>query len=277
MSSLAGIIDVKVALLPSWAILLIYVAILSLIVGIATWRRWLTLSGNVAAFMLGLFILYLGGFSSFFLLFFFFLAGSVLGKISKSFNDLEKKSGARDCFQVLANGLPALLGLFIFKFTPYNDAGLIAFSAAIAEALADTWSGDIGRLSRKDPVSIITFTRVPRGISGGVTALGFMGGLLASFLVSLLYLGTFNFSLWSFLIVLGFGFLGSIFDSVLGATIQVHYRDEEGRLTEKEYTNGKKNERVRGIPFIDNDAVNFLSGLFSMAFAFLFSSLIYHI
>lgn len=271
MSSLVGFLDYKMLSLPVWSVILIYIAVLSLMVAIASWKKWLTLSGNIAAFLLGLFILYLGGFSAFLVLLFFFIAGSLMGKVVKSFNLLEKKGDRRDCFQVLANGIPALIALLLYHFTPYKDAGLIAFASALSEALADTWAGDIGRLSTKDPVSIITFTKVPKGISGGVTMLGFIGSFVASFLIALMYIGTYSMNMIGFMIVLVFGFVGAIVDSVLGATIQVHYRDSDGHLTEKSEKDGKKLERARGIPFIDNDGVNFISGLFSASLGFAFA------
>ncbi len=271
MSSLMGILDSKVTLLPIWAIILIYVAVLLVMVGVAFWRKWLTVSGLCAAFIVGLFILYLGGFSAFIILLFFFVAGSLIGKVARSYNSVEKKSDKRDCFQVLANSIPALVGLMLFRYSSYQMAGLVAFSSSLAEALADTWSGDIGRLSGKDPVSIITFTKVPKGISGGVTLLGFAGGFIASFLVALLFIGTYGLWLSGFMIVIGTGFLGSVLDSILGATVQVHYRDKQGRLTEKSVLDGEKLERARGVPFIDNDFVNLISGLFSLTLSFLLS------
>lgn len=275
MSSLVGMLDSRLSSLSIWIGLLIYVLTLLVIVALAYWRKWLTESGLVAAFILGLFILYLGGFSAFIILLFFFIAGSLLGKAVKSMNLVEKKGDRRDCFQVLANGVPALIGLILYHYSGYPIAGLIAFSSALSEALADTSSGDIGRLSDKAPVSIIAFTPVPKGISGGVTVLGFLGGLVAAFLVALIHIGTYPYSmLSSFFLVSGCGFLGSILDSILGATIQVHYRDKSGKLTEKSEIDGVKLERVRGIPFVDNDMVTFISGLFSMTLAFMLSIVI---
>lgn len=274
MFSIVEILDLKIALLPFWVSLMIYLSVLSVIVAISLWRKWVTVSGAVAAFILGLFVLYIGGFTAFIILLFFFVAGSLMGKVCKSFNPFEKKSGKRDMFQVMANGLPALIGLLIFKFSSHQAAALVAYSSALAEALADTWAGDFGCLSRKDPVSIITRTKVPKGISGGVTALGFMGALIASMLIAMLYVGYVQFDFIGGVIVVVCGFLGAVVDSILGATIQVQYRDARGSLTEKGEVDGKKLERVRGIPFIDNDMVNFLSGLFAMSISYGFAMLL---
>lgn len=276
MSSLTGILDMKIEAIAGWAQLLIYVAILIFMVAIAFWRKWLTRSGLGAAFFVGLFTLYLGGFSAFSILLFFFISGSLLAKVVKKDNPLEKKSNKRDAFQVLANSLPALIALLLYRYSGHPIASIVAFSSSLSEALADTWSGDIGRLSNKDTVSIITFTKVPKGISGGVTPLGFLAGFIASMLVALLHIGTFGYHLYSsFITVLFTGFLGSVLDSILGATVQVHYRDKNGCLTEKSESDGEKLERVRGIPFIDNDVVNLISGLFSMTLSFSLGVLVF--
>ncbi|MCI7605485.1 MAG: DUF92 domain-containing protein, partial [Spirochaetales bacterium] len=189
-------------------------------------------------------------------------------------NRSEKKGNQRDIVQVLANGLPAVLAIMLIRVPSLYLASLAAFSAANAEAAADTWSGSFGVMSKKDPVSIITFTKVPRGISGGVTALGFLGGFSASLLVAVLSIGVFGLSLGIACIVAGSGFLGSVIDSVLGAVVQVQYRAKDGSLTEKDEENGEKNERVRGIPGFDNDAVNFTSGILAASLAMLLTSLV---
>ncbi|MCI6115219.1 MAG: DUF92 domain-containing protein, partial [Spirochaetales bacterium] len=76
-------------------------------------------------------------------------------------------------------------------------------------------------------------------------------------------------------IIAGSGFLGSVIDSVLGAVLQVQYRAKDGSLTEVEEENGEKNERVRGIPGFDNDAVNFTSGLLAASLSLLLSTLVW--
>ncbi len=236
-------------------------------------KKQLTISGIAAAVAVGSIVTYIGGLTALVILLFFFLSAAVIGRVlPEKAGRIHKKGGRRDAMQVLANGVPAVIGLLIYRFTGFGTAGLVMFSAGIAEATADTWSGELGSLSRSDPVSIITFTKVPKGLSGGVSAIGTLSGLLASFLVSLLAAGCYLLPPLSIPIITVSGILGALFDSFLGATIQVHYRRPDGALTELEESDGKKNERARGIPFIDNDTVNFLSGLFAVLIAFILSS-----
>lgn len=274
MQTLTGRLDRYLTLLPLWALLLIYLAVLSLIALFAYKKKWLTLSGAASAIVLGLIVLWMGGVSAFIIFLFFFVSSSLVSKVSKFVNRSEKKGSQRDIVQVLANGLPAVLAIMLIRVPSLSLASLAAFSAANAEAAADTWSGSFGVMSKKDPVSIITFTKVPRGISGGVTALGFLGGFSASLLVAVLSIGVFGHSLGIACIIAGSGFLGSVIDSVLGAVVQVQYRAKDGSLTEKDEENGEKNERVRGIPGFDNDAVNFTSGILAASLAMLLTSLV---
>ena len=211
----------------------------------------------------------MGGVSAFLVFLFFFLSSSVISKFAKEGERIEKKGNRRDMVQVLANGLPAALCLLAVNFPYLRIPALTAFSAATAEATADTWSGAFGMMSRQEPVSIITFTKVPKGISGGVTAYGFLGGLVAT-----MAMGTLALSLGVASVVAGSAFLGSVIDSILGATVQVQYRNKEGRATEKKEEDGERNERIRGIPGFDNDMVNLVSGILSASLAFFLATLV---
>ena len=274
MQTLTGKLDRYLTLLPLWALLLVYLTVLSFIAIFAYKKKWLTLSGSLSAVVLGLIVLWMGGVSAFVVFLFFFVSSSLVSKMSRFVNKREKKGNVRDIVQVLANGLPAVIAIMMVRAPSLFTPALAAFSAANAEAAAATWSRAFGVMSRKDPVSIITFTKVPRGISGGVTALGFLGGLSASLLVAVLSVGVFGHGLGIACIIAGSGFLGSVIDSFLGAVLQVQYRAKDGSLTEREEENGEKNERVRGIPGFDNDAVNFTSGLLSASLAMFLTSLI---
>ena len=234
----------------------IIATILAVIAVIAYYRRLLDRSGIAAALIIGFIVFFIGGVSGFVVFLFFFLSSSAVTKVCRG----KRKGRPRTASQVVANGLPAAVALLSYASFSYPHGALIAFAAAIAEAAADTWAGEIGQLSHKDPVSVVTFTRVPKGISGGVTVLGLSASVLSSLLIAILYIGTFGGSFSDAAIITSSGFLGALLDSFLGATIQVKYRDDDGALTEEDTGN-----RVRGIPFIDNDAVNLISGLFSLS------------
>lgn len=58
------------------------------------------------------------------------------------------------------------------------------------------------------------------------------------------------------------GFLGSIIDSIFGATIQARHTDSKtGQITEARKTDGQSNKTISGIKYISNNAVNLLTGI----------------
>ena len=121
----------------------------------------------------------------------------------------------------------------------------------------------IGRLSPAQPVSIMTFRPMDKGMSGGVTVLGFVGGFLGSLLIAFCYVDSFSAGLAQGAVVLVTGFTGCVLDSVLGASVQaLYYDDEKGK-----YTEDPSFRHVRGLEWVDNSMVNFLSNLFSAVFA----------
>ena len=87
-------------------------------------------------------------------------------------------------------------------------------------------------------------------------------------------MGTLALSLGVASVVAGSAFLGSVIDSILGATVQVQYRNKEGRATEKKEEDGERNERIRGIPGFDNDMVNLVSGILSASLAFFLATVV---
>ncbi|WP_320130474.1 DUF92 domain-containing protein [uncultured Sphaerochaeta sp.] len=238
--------------------------------------RQLTLKGSLAAFFVGLGTTWILGFGALGCLLLFFLAAGVLGAIArthkaKDLASMQKKGGCRDALQVFANGGMALFCALLYAFSP-SMIVLVMFGGAIAEAASDTFAGEVGILSRTKPVSIITRKPMQPGLSGAISPLGSMAGVLGSLLIALCWLGNFlpvtgkNFG-YASVMALG-GFSGCILDSFLGATVQAHYLDEDtNTLTEHPFLHGKQLSLVRGIRWIDNDMVNLISNIFGSLLA----------
>lgn len=250
--------------------------ILSLVmVGIALasyLTRQLTLGGSLASFLVGFGTTWVLGFGALFTLMLFFLAAGVLGIVGKGRKakeaaKIQKKGGCRDSLQVFANGGMALFCALLYAFSP-SPIALVMFGAAIAEAASDTFAGEVGILSKSKPVSIINGKPMTPGLSGAVSPLGNVAGLLGSFLVALCWLGNFlplggKHIAYASVITLG-GFAGCLLDSVLGATVQAHYFDEKANLlTEHQYLHGKQLPLARGIRWVNNDMVNLISNIFA--------------
>lgn len=214
----------------------------------------------------------------------FFITANILGKLSRAVAKqvelgIQKKGGTRDWAQVMANGGIAAAAALLYGISG-NRLALVMYGVAIAASTADTWAGEAGILSSKPPVSIRTFRPVPTGMSGGVSLLGTASSLLGSIMIATAWYATFadySDNTWLFLasIVAVAGMVGSLADSYLGATIQGHYYDPKRKqITEHEERDGIKLELCRGIRWIDNDVVNFLSNVIAVLLGSGFSLII---
>src|SRR5690606_9970956 len=123
------------------------------------------------------------------LLLVFFVTGSAVShtgaaRKARITAEITAKLGARDAWQVLANGVVFALCALGSLMVPH-PFWWIAAAGALSAAAADTFSTEIGTLSAQPPRSIIGWKRVPSGTSGGVSIAGTLGGALGALLVAL--------------------------------------------------------------------------------------------
>ncbi|MDN3018529.1 DUF92 domain-containing protein [Paenibacillus sp. BSR1-1] len=224
----------------------------------------LTKSGAIAAFLTGLAV-YIGfGVKGLFLLGAFFATSSLWSKYKSaakaSIEEKLAKGTTRDWRQVAANGGAAALFSIIYYF--HNDSlWLMGFSVSLASANSDTWASEIGSLSRNNPIYIRTFKRIEKGTSGAISLLGSAAAISGALLIAILTMLLFHLPVYEGLIIFLFGYLGNVIDTLVGAYYQQEYRCVNcGIHTEKKVHCGKPATRIKGVPFVDNDMVNFLSG-----------------
>lgn len=247
-----------------------YGLILSFAVAILAYKKKsLTLSGLIAAVIYGTSLYLFGGLFFFTVMIFFFISSSLLSKFKNKEKEIclkiNDKGGNRDYTQVIANGLPSFVFAWLYFFTK-SPAFILGFGTSLAAANADTWASELGVLSKKKPVSIVTGKVLTSGMSGGITAFGtaasFLGGLLISttFVVgyNIKYPNNGQATLFFLFCLLG-GFLGSIIDSILGATIQgIFWNESTGMLSENRYSSDE-NKLIKGCKYINNNLVNLFS------------------
>lgn len=164
------------------------------------------------------------------------------------------KQGARDAWQVLANGgIAALCALAAWRL---GAAWLAPFAGAFAAASADTWGTEIGTLARGAPRSILTLRPVATGLSGGVTLPGTLAELAGAAVVAAS--ATLLDARW-FAPVLAGGVAGALVDSLLGATVQsLRFCPACARACETDpHRCGSATVPRRGVAWFGNDAVNF--------------------
>lgn len=182
-------------------------------------------------------------------------------------DDIVAKTGPRDIWQALANFLVAIVVAFAYKVTG-NSQLVFVFLGAIAAANADTWATELGTLSKQPPRLITTFEVVQRGRSGAISPLGTIAGIIGSGFVAIMggiflqLSGEINIWFSAIVPVCIAGTLGTITDSILGATVQANYYSEEyGAFTEHTIYKGRPTKLKSGSKFINNETVNFICTL----------------
>lgn len=245
--------------------------LLAIIIAVLAWRVGsLSKSGALAAMVTGGLIFGMGGFRWAILLLTFFISSSVLSRaFSKRKAGLAEKyskGSQRDWGQVLANGgLGAMLAVGNF-ILPGREWIWMAFAGAMAAVNADTWSTELGVLSLIPPRIITTGQKVERGTSGGITMVGILAALGGAGIIAIAAIAFPASHSWLFrfgVIILG-GLVGSLFDSVLGATLQaIFWCPTCNKETERHptHTCGSSTSQVRGWSWINNDMVNFACSL----------------
>jgi uncharacterized protein (TIGR00297 family) len=266
-------------------------------IALAAYRRGsLARSGVAGAMIVGTAIFGFGGWVWGLVLITFFVLSSLLShyrEAAKAQIAAEKfdKGSARDLGQALANGGAGALLAIAGWLLAHHPLALAAFIGAMATVNADTWATELGVLSRRPPRLITTLKRVEPGTSGGVSALGTLaaaaGGLVIG-LAALVFMAVDGLiggdglgrvtaqaaaperGIAALLAVAVIGGLaGSLFDSLLGATVQSIYtcptcaRDTEKKL----HTCGTPTRPARGWRWLDNDLVNFIASLFGAGVA----------
>lgn len=237
----------------------------ALIAAGARWKRALSASGTIAAIAVAT-ACSAAGWSWAWILIAFFVSSTILSKAGEEskrarIGNVVEKGGERDAWQVLANGgafAAIALASLIWPASIWHAAA----AGAIASSTADTWSTEIGTLSRSDPRSIISGINVAPGVSGGITILGTIAQILgAAFISAIVYAFGWGDRAAVAAIIGGIG--GSLIDSVLGATIQgtrwcLHCQRGTERAV---HTCGTLTVHSKGLTWLGNDVVNFLSSV----------------
>lgn len=110
---------------------------------------------------------------------------------------------------------------------------IIQISGVFACCNGDTWASELGTVfAKSDPVLLTTWKRVPKGTNGGISPVGIffsiVGGLIigVAYYLSILYFTdkvtwTYAPPQWPVILFGALaGFIGSLIDSLMGATVQ---------------------------------------------------------
>lgn len=233
---------------------LLVAVLISLAFALLAWRmRAVSRNGAVAGFAVSCMLLRLTAAAFLVLLVVFVLtwAATRFGRARKQVAGIAERSAGRGARQVLANlgvGAAACAALFgLQMFSPTLSAAwglplLAAFVAAMAECTADTVSSEIGQAASPRAWLLTGWRWVPAGSDGAITVTGTLAGAAGAAAIALAASGLGLLPASAALCAGAAGFLGMIFDTLLGGTLE-----------------------RRGV--LGNNAVNLFSTLFAAALA----------
>jgi uncharacterized protein (TIGR00297 family) len=161
----------------------------------------------------------LGGFAVLVTVFLLTLLGTRLRDARKRRLGMAEQAGGRSAAQVLAN-LAAAAACSTAAAATHDWALLVAGMAALAEAAADTVSSECGEALSDRAYLITTMRPVAAGTDGGVSLPGSAAGMVAAFSVAAVAAATHVVPWSALLVVWAAGVLGSVVDSLLGATLE---------------------------------------------------------
>lgn len=247
------------------------ISLSSIAAAVVFWRGLLTPAAALLAALFGAVILRCAGWP---------MAVSVAGAfLLTSFLSLRRDriegapgnavNARRDALQIFANGfLVALLAALQATGTGEPTAFDAAMLGCIGAVAGDTWATELARFSPHKPRLITTLRQVEAGTPGAVSVAGLLLSAAAGTVTSLLFLvaaliteQAMGAPLQSAALVLAatIGALaGSAFDSLLGATCQAQFADQQGKVTDRPMTaSGRSNRYLKGRRWLGNDFVNF--------------------
>ncbi len=172
-------------------------------------RRALLLDreGIILALVLGVLLTWFGGLRALTLMIaFLFIAVAVTKYGYEEKKEFGLYEHERSWENVVSNGLVPLIGLVVSP---------LLYVTTVAAMEADKFASELGVLGG-EPRSIITFKKVKRGTSGGMTVFGtwmsMVGGLTIALLGKMLY----GYDWWTTLWITIIAFMGSLADTLFG-------------------------------------------------------------
>lgn len=182
------------------------------------------------------------------------------------------------------NSSDSNLDLYFFTFPKSRTAAQLwsMYVAHYSCATADTWASELGILATRRPrlVTTLFMREVPHGTNGGVSLLGTGASIVGGAFIGIIFwvmsltgstdLTERHTQYPMILVGLLCGFIGSMIDSILGATVQATYYSKDKKCIVKDpklfHQQQEKSdvEHICGVNALSNESVNFLSIFLTM-------------
>ena len=138
----------------------------------------------------------------------------------------EKRGGRRGPENVWGSAATGLFFAVLIKLNLWNlDLLKVAFASSFSAKLGDTFGSEIGKRFGKNTFLITSLRKVEKGTEGAISLEGTLASLLGSVIMSIAFLKLgIIYSYLQFIIVSISGFLATIIESFIGASLQEKYK-----------------------------------------------------
>jgi uncharacterized protein (TIGR00297 family) len=220
-------------------------------------RRWLDQSGWWAALWVAAVLWMSGGGEALFAPVFLLLAGSVAGRLFQATHSSEQRTAK----QVFSNGWIGVVLYMLYGLTGQAEWQVLAW-CSFAISVCDTVSSEVGTAVGGKTFNIANFRLMQPGLSGGISVAGTTGGLVALLLLAVCLHFLLPVTIIQLLWLVATGMAGMLVDSVMGSKWQALWKQGSG-FTETS-ADGSEAALVKGLSWLDNHWVNFLSNAITM-------------
>jgi uncharacterized protein (TIGR00297 family) len=220
-------------------------------------RRWLDQSGWWAALWVAAALWMSGGWEALFAPVFLLLAGSVAGRLFQATHSSEQRTAK----QVFSNGWIGVVLYMLYGLTGQAEWQVLAW-CSFAISVCDTVSSEVGTAVGGKTFNIANFRLMQPGLSGGISVAGTTGGLVALLLLAVCLHFLLPVTIIQLLWLVATGMAGMLVDSVMGSKWQALWKQGSG-FTETS-ADGSEAALVKGLSWLDNHWVNFLSNAITM-------------
>lgn len=198
-------------------------------------KKLLTPAGLFHAWALGIIIWGTLGWRGYLVILFYFLVGSAVTRIGMAQKEAagiaEKRSGARGPENVWGSALTGTLcalGAYLLETAAPGSAWvallLLGYVASLSTKLSDTCASEVGKAYGKHTILITTLKPVPPGTEGAVSLEGTLAGLAGSVAIALVAWAVGLIPPIHLLTCAIAAFIATNLESLIGATLQAHYR-----------------------------------------------------
>jgi uncharacterized protein (TIGR00297 family) len=254
--------------LGSWIWILVVAVFLIFLAWLVLQKKWLDQTGWWAALWIAVVLWMSGGWEALFSPVFLLFVGSVAGRLFHAKHSSEKRTAQ----QVFSNGWIGVVLYMLYGLTDQFHWQVLAW-CSFAISICDTISSEVGTAVRGKTYNVLNFRAMQPGLSGGISLAGTVAGF-----VSLLILATcLHFILpvtnIQLLWVVATGMIGMLVDSIMGSRWQALWKQGDSWSEVSGFNQGA--QLVKGLAWLDNHWVNFLSNGITMLCAYLLYALFF--